>query len=277
MENTAEDGKIPCCPCLRFRRTAACTFCHGHEAGLIGNQHFHVLALAVQNVPQCSILVAVVVVEICGEFLLCFCGTSHQGFDVTAGNCDRQQTYSSQNGVTSAYIVRNHESFIALCVGQGLQCALCLICGCKDVILGTVLAVLLFYQLLEHTECQSRLCGRAGLGNDVDRKISALADRDHFVQVGGVNVVAHIVDVRRVLLQVVVERGLQEFDRRTGTQIRTADTDHDQYLGILLDLLGSRLNSCEFFLVIVGRSVSQPRKSEPRPLFSCSIFADAST
>ena len=232
-------------------------FCHRHKARLIGYQHLHILALAVQNVAQCSVLVAVVVVEVCGQFLLCLCGACHQCLDVAACNSDGQQTNSGQNRIASTHIIRYNEGLIALSIGQGLQRTLCLVSGCKNVILCAVLAVLLFHQLLEHTECQRRLCGGAGLGNDVDREVSALADGDHFIQIGGVDVVAHIVDVRSVLLQIVVERRLQEFDGSTSAQIRTANTDYNQYLRILLDLLGCCLDPCELFLVIVRRQ-SQP-------------------
>ena len=119
-------------------------------------------------------------------------------------------------------------------------------------ILCAILAILLLNQLLEHTECQRRFCCRTRLGDDVYGDILALADREYLVQISRIDVVADIVDIRCIFLQVVVERRFQKLDGSTGTQIRTADTDDDQDIRIALDLLGSSLNPCEFFLVIIG-------------------------
>src|SRR5699024_1029742 len=68
------------------------------------------------------------------------------------------------------------------------------------------------------------------------------------------------VNVRRALLQVVVEGGTKQLDHGTRAQIRAADANDDQYIGIALNLGRRRLDAGELFLVIVGRQVPPTEK-----------------
>ena len=70
----------------------------------------------------------------------------------------------------------------------------------------------------------------------------------------------------------------QEFDRSSRSQIRSADTDHEENIGILSDLLCRFFDACEFFFVIVNRKVNPSKESFPAPVFESSFsFACAAS
>ena len=71
----------------------------------------------------------------------------------------------------------------------------------------------------------------------------------------GADAVAHKVDVRSIFLQIVIDRRLDKFQSCSGSQIRTADPDHQEHIALALDLFCSLLDACIFFLVIVHRKV----------------------
>ena len=60
--------------------------------------------------------------------------------------------------------------------------------------------------------------------------------------------------------KIIVKTMGQELDRRSCAQIRTADTDYQQDIGILLNLLRSFFDASELFLIIVHRKVDPSKK-----------------
>ena len=136
---------------------------HHCKCRVIGYQHFNFFSLSAENISDCSILVTVVVFEISHIVILCLSCAFHQLYNVTARHSNREQSNSSQNGKTSADIIRYNKSFITFCVAEFFQSALCLVGSCKNVILCFLLAVLVFDKFLEYTESKSRFSGCSGL------------------------------------------------------------------------------------------------------------------
>ena len=156
------------------------------------------------------------------------------------GGSDGQQAHSGENGVAAAHIVGNHEGGPALRVSQLLQGALGTVRGGIDALVGFLHAHLILQQLAQHTERQAGLGGGAGLGDDVDGELLALAQSNDIIQIAGADAVAAEVDLGAVL-QLVVVQALDGLDHSAGTQIAAADAGHHQHLGVLTDLLAASL------------------------------------
>ncbi len=203
-------------------------FAHHGEGGFVVHQNFGVLALAVENIAQGSILIGGV--EFHGIGLAGnagFLSALHHFFDIDAGSSDGKQTHSRQHGEAAAHIIRNHKGFIAFGIAQVLQCTPGLVGGGIDAALGTFLAILFFQHLLEKTEGDGGFGGGAGLGDNVDGEIPVADDLHDIVQVGRRNVVAGEIDFRNALFpDAVIHLALAEFDGGAGAQIGTADADH---------------------------------------------------
>src|SRR5699024_2185261 len=111
-----------------------------------------------------------------------------------------------------------------------------LVGGAEDALLRALAAILFDGQVAEEAEGQRRLGGGAGLGDDVDRELLALAPPDKLIVVGLADAVARKIDLRPVP-QIVVELGMQELDCRPRAQIAAADADDNQNLRVAADLL----------------------------------------
>lgn len=86
-----------------------------------------------------------------------------------------------------------------------------------------------------------------------------LAQLEQLAQRGGGDAVAREVDVGRVLLFRVIQRGFQKFDGGAGTQIAASDADGDEDIGILPDTGGRGLNAGELLFIVIGGQGEQPR------------------
>ena len=226
---------------------------HHGEGRLIADKNFNLLALAVKDIADRSIAIAVILLQIrVGKILLCLTRTGHESRDIGAGNGDRQEADCRQNRITAADFIRHDESFIAFLGGQLLERALGLVCCAVNAASGALFAVFLFQHFAQHTERNGRLRGGAGLGDHVDRHITAFADFQQLGQSRGADAVAGEVNVGRILLEGIVIGRLQEFNRSAGTEVRPADADHDEYIGIRLDLFCRRLDAGKFFLIIIS-------------------------
>ena len=204
-----------------------------------------------KDISDSCVLVAVVIVKISLEVVHSLCSACHNSVDIAACNSDGKKTYCGKNGISSADIVSDNEGLVAFLVGKLLEGSSRLIGGGEDPLLSAFLAVLLLDHLSEYSESKSRLGSCTGLGNYVNGKILALAERNDLIEICGGNVVAHIVDIGCVFLQIIVKRRLHQLDSSSCAQVGTTDADNDKYIGILLDLLGSSLDPCKLFLVVV--------------------------
>ena len=53
---------------------------------------------------------------------------------------------------------------------------------------------------------------------------------------------------------------IQKFIGRSGSQIGTADTDHQQHIGILADLFCRLFDAVKLFLIIIDRKINPSQK-----------------
>ena len=118
-------------------------------------------------------------------------------------------------------------------------------------ILHTLFSVLLLEQFPEYSERDRGLGGGAGLGDHIHGDLLALADLEQLRERVGADGVAGIIDLRRILAQCIVVRRLQKLYRRSGAEVRAADTDHDKDVAVLLYFLCGSLDTGELFLIIV--------------------------
>ena len=225
---------------------------HHGVGGFIGNHDFHGLALAVEDVADRRVLVAVVGLEVVVvQLLLRGLSALHERVDVSARNSDGKQTDSREDGESAADVVGYDEGLIAFLVSQRLEGASCLVGGAVDALTRAFLAVLLLEHLAEYAERDRRLGGGARLGNHVDRDVLALAKLHDLGKRRGADGVTREEDLRGILAgEVVVLRG-QKLYRGARAEIGTADADNNEHVGVLFDFLGSRLDAGELLFVIV--------------------------
>ncbi|MMZ63741.1 hypothetical protein D1872_260160 [compost metagenome] len=89
------------------------------QGRLVVHENLSAFAFTVQSIPYSGILVCFVLSNIrIAVFLGSVSSTLHHLFDVDSSSSDRQQAYSRQHGVTSAYVVRNNERFVAFFIRQ---------------------------------------------------------------------------------------------------------------------------------------------------------------
>ncbi|MNI28163.1 hypothetical protein D3C73_819290 [compost metagenome] len=192
------------------------------------------------------------------ELIGCGCGTLHHFFDVDTRNSNRQQANRCQYGVTSADIVRDNERLIAFFGSQLLECAL-LFVGCSvNAFACFFLAVFLLQRCAEDTEGDSRFSCCTGFGDYVHGEVFAFHQIKQVRDICRADVVAGKINFWSLAAffgKVIVEGMGQRLDSCACAQIRSADTNYDQYIGIALDLLGRLLNTGELFLVICGREI----------------------
>ncbi len=236
-------------------------FAHHLEARFIADKDFDLLALAVKDIADGGVAVAVVFLKIrVVELLLGGCGAFHQRGDVGAGNRDGKQADGSEDRIAPAHVVRNDESLVALARRQRLEGAARLVGRAVDALRGARLAVFLFQQAAEDAERHGRLRRGAGFGDHVDGNVFTLADFQHIGERGRADAVAHEINIRRILLQRVVILGTEKFDGRAGAEVRAADADNDENPGIGADLPGGGLDAGEFLPVVIFRKGNPPEK-----------------
>ena len=92
---------------------------HHRESRLIADQNLDGLALAIQDVAQRRIAVAVVLVKVAdAQILPCLGCALHELADVRTGHRNRQQSHRGQHRVASADVVRDDKGLIPFLVRQ---------------------------------------------------------------------------------------------------------------------------------------------------------------
>lgn len=91
-----------------------------------------------------------------------------------------------------------------------------------------------------------------GFGNDVNRDVLALTQREQLAQRGGADTVAGKIDLRRIFRQKIIMRGLYKFQHGARAEIGAADANDNQHIAVLPDALCSSLDTPEFLLIIIG-------------------------
>ena len=97
-------------------------------------------------------------------------------------------------------------------------------------------------------------------GNNIYREITVADHIDQMLEIGAADAVSAVINLRRfpnLFRKVIIKAMTQELDGSSGSQIRTADADHYQNVAVVFDLVGSFLDSCKLFFIIVCRQ-SQP-------------------
>jgi len=183
-------------------------FVHHCKRRLVTDEHFNRFALAVQNIADCGIAVAGVFGKVgIVELILSLRRALHQFIDIGAGNRDRQQAHGGEHGIAAADVIRNHKGFITFAIGKLFERSFRAVGRAVNTAAGFFLAVFLFQIIAQHTERDGRLRGGARFGNHVDGYILAVADIQQLAKRGGTDAVAGKIDVRRVLVHRIVQRG----------------------------------------------------------------------
>ncbi|MBQ6356933.1 MAG: hypothetical protein IJI52_07540, partial [Solobacterium sp.] len=155
---------------FRFTEELLPPFCQHAQLRFIADEHFRVIALLFQDPPADGITVSVIdgkIIRI--QFPAGICVTLQNLIRVNAHQGHRQQADGSNDGITTADIIRNDKRRIAHFVRQGLERPPGLI-GCRENPLRCFFSsVCLFHELPQHTESQGSLGGCAGLGDDVQQ------------------------------------------------------------------------------------------------------------
>ena len=145
------------------------------QAGLIVGYDLYVFTFSQKNIADCGIQQSAVrLIWIFQCFLSSGSSALHQLVNVQTCCCDGKKTYCCQHGETTAYIIRNYKGLIAFFVSQVLQGSSCLVCGCVNTLVCFFAAIFFNQHFLKYTECDSRLCGCSGFGNNIDREIFSL-------------------------------------------------------------------------------------------------------
>ena len=219
---------------------------------LVAHEDLGGLALAVENVAQGGVLVGIVLFNAgIGVSVHSISRALHERGDVDACHSDGEKSHGGEHREASADVIRHDEGLIACLIREVLEGTARLVGGDEDALARALLAVLLLQQCTEHAEGHGGLGGGARLRNDVDADVLALADLQKLVNSGGTDAVACEVDIGGILGEVVIEGGLQKLDDGACTEVGTTDTDGNEYVAGLLDLLCGDLNTCELFLIVI--------------------------
>ena len=221
------------------------------HGGLIGGQNFHRLARCVQGVAGGGILPGGVVRARLSKGLHGRPGPRHQGLNVHTGSGNGQQAHRGEHRVAPPHRVGDHEGLIALGVGQPLEGSLVGVGGGVDPPAGPLLAVLLLQQGFENAEGHGGLGGGARFGDDIDREVLVLDQRDGLQQGVGGQPVAGEVDGRPFGTGEVKIGGVQSLHHGPGAQIGPPDSDDHQGLGVGADFAGGGLDARELLMVVV--------------------------
>ena len=183
------------------------------------------------------------------EIFVCLCSTCEHFFNVSTGNRDGKKTYGSENGVSAADVVSDHEAFVAVCVSLGAESTLLCVGGSVDTFSRAFLAVFFDQEVTENTECDRGLGCCTGFGDHVYTNILAFADREDVLQVRGADILTDEVNVGSFLGLIVIVIAVDEFDRCACAEIRAADTDNDQDVAHGLNLFSRLLHLCNLCAV----------------------------
>ena len=230
------------------------------EAGIKSFKNFHRLALPVQQIPHRGIKPHGIFIGTEVIFLLGIHGTVHQFHDVDARHCHGQKANGGQHGKPSAHGRRNVERLPALFPGHLPQSALKRIGHRVNAAVATVGAVFPLQHPSQATEGDGRLRGSAGLGNDDDGKILAFQQSHQFVPVPGAQIVAGKINlgITPALIHIVIGT-LEQFDGRSGAQVRAANAHHHAGIGLVFDLVRRLLDPLHLFGGFPHRQI-QPAK-----------------
>ncbi len=175
---------------------------HHGKRGLIGDEHFNVLALAEKDIPESGVFIGVVLLEIrVGQGVLCVTGALHKTVNVNACHGNGKKAYCGENRVATADVVGNNKCLVALFVCQRFQCALLLVGGGIDALGSFLLAVFLHEHFAEYAEGDGGLGRRAGFRDNIHRKVFVGNKLLHFAERGGADGVAGEKDLRCVFCQ----------------------------------------------------------------------------
>ncbi|MNP25559.1 hypothetical protein D3C76_1183730 [compost metagenome] len=138
------------------------------QGWLIVNENFGNFTFTVQCVTNCSILVALIFSKVrIAVFFSSVSSTLHHFFNVDACSSDWKKTNSSQNRVTSAYIIRNNKCFVSFFIRKLLQSAFLAVCRSVNTFTSFFFAVLLLKSGAENTESNRWLCSGTGFRDNV--------------------------------------------------------------------------------------------------------------
>ena len=114
---------------------------HG-ESGIVRGEDLNALALSVEDVTDCRIFETAVGENVAVlEILVSLCRACEHFFDISAGNGDGEETYGSQNGVSAADVVSDHEAFVAVSISLRAESALLCVGGSENTFCRAFLAV----------------------------------------------------------------------------------------------------------------------------------------
>ena len=229
------------------------------HARLIVCQNLNGFSFVVKDVTDCCVEDCVVLLEGSVQCSLSSCCCAfHQFGDISAADSDRKKAYSGQYGETASYVIRNNKALVAFLCCQILQGSLGLVGGSINSLCCLFLTIFLLSHFLEDTESDGRLCGGTGFGNNIYREITVADHIDQMLEIGAADAVSAVINLRRfpnLFRKVIIKTMTQELDGSSGSQIRTADADHYQNVAVVFDLVGSFLDSCKLFFIIVHRKV----------------------
>ena len=203
-----------------------------HRVGrLIADHHFNLFAAPVKEISRCGIFIAIVLIKVgITKLVHSRCRTLHNRVDINSGNRNRKKSDRRKNGIASSDVIGYYEGFIALLIGKCLESAPRPVGSCVDAFCRLVPAVLAFEHFSENSESDSRLGRCARLGNYIDRKIPV---SDYFYKLVNrirADRVACEIYLRCAVPEQIVVLRLDKFNRRSCSEIRTADSDNNQNL-----------------------------------------------
>ena len=210
------------------------------ELRFVGTQNLDLLARFVQCITHRGIDRRGVLRE--GDLLargtLHLLGAAYQRLDVDTGGGQRQQSHRREHREPAAHIVGNDEGGVALVVGQRLQGTARTVGNGHDTLGGPGLAVTPFDLRLDDAEGHGRFGRRPRLGDDDRRDRMVLDGIEQFVGILFREILTGEDDHRLLARTQRGERIAHRLRNGFGTQIGTADTDADNHVGTLAQLLG---------------------------------------
>ena len=164
---------------------------------LIVCQNLYCFALLMKNVADHCVFHSVILLKRSIQCqLTATCCTFHQLGNISTADCNRQKTYSSQNGETASYIIRYYKSLIAFLVSYVFQSSSCFISGCIDSLCSLGFAVFLLQHFLKYAECDRRLRCSSGFGDHIDGKITITDHIHQIFDIAGGKAVSYKIDLR---------------------------------------------------------------------------------
>ena len=222
---------------------------HVLEPRFVGAQNLDFPAFGIEGVARGGVDGRGVLVEgdVRAGGLLHLPCAAHQGCDVHAGHGQRQQPDGRQYREAAAHVVGNDEGLVALVRGEGLQCAAGLVRDGHDTLGGLLLAVAGLDLGLDQAEGDGRLGRRARFRDDDGGDRVLLRGLHQRVDVVFGDVLSGEDDRRLLLLAVQqLERVAHGLEYGLGAEVRAADADADDQIGLRAQPCGRGLDGCDF-------------------------------